>query len=248
MGVTYSVYFLAFSEAGRESGTSGSRIHRFLVSVWNKMSGSTISEDPEYPEFVEHSEWEEGDWPSARARPDSLEALVRATRFSRAELKRIYRSFKAHCPSGLVTEDSFRSIYSQFFPQGAHTHAYVHYLFHNLDQANKGTLSFQDMACGLSILCRGSAEERLRWVFKLYDLNGDGRVSREEMAEVVSAVYGLLGHGPHPPHQYLNTRLDIIFQKMDRNKDGVVTLDEFLESCLEDASITNSLAAFDSII
>lgn len=35
---------------------------------------------------------------------------------------------------------------------------------------------------------------------------------------------------------------------MDRNKDGVVTLDEFLESCLEDASITNSLAAFDSII
>ncbi|CAH1399451.1 unnamed protein product, partial [Nezara viridula] len=65
------------------------------------------------------SEWEEGDWPSARARPDSLEALVRATRFSRAELKRIYRSFKAHCPSGLVTEDSFRSIYSLFFPQGA---------------------------------------------------------------------------------------------------------------------------------
>lgn len=67
---------------------------------------------------VSDSEWEEGDWPSARARPDSLEALVRATRFSRAELKRIYRSFKAHCPSGLVTEDSFRSIYSQFFPQG----------------------------------------------------------------------------------------------------------------------------------
>ncbi|CAH1399450.1 unnamed protein product [Nezara viridula] len=56
------------------------------------------------------SEWEEGDWPSARARPDSLEALVRATRFSRAELKRIYRSFKAHCPSGLVTEDSFRPL------------------------------------------------------------------------------------------------------------------------------------------
>jgi len=51
-------------------------------------------------------------------RPESLKALSRLTRFSESEIKRIYRGFKAECPSGIVQEDTFRDIYAQFFPQG----------------------------------------------------------------------------------------------------------------------------------
>lgn len=53
-----------------------------------------------------------------RYRPDSLSALSRATRFTESEIKRIYRGFKAECPTGVVKEDTFKLIYSQFFPQG----------------------------------------------------------------------------------------------------------------------------------
>lgn len=53
-----------------------------------------------------------------RYRPDSLSALSRSTRFSEAEIKRIYRGFKAECPTGVVKEDTFKIIYSHFFPQG----------------------------------------------------------------------------------------------------------------------------------
>lgn len=62
------------------------------------------------------SEYEEEQTP--RYRPDSLASLCRATRFTEAELKKIYRSFKAECPTGVVREDTFKCIYSQFFPQG----------------------------------------------------------------------------------------------------------------------------------
>lgn len=58
-------------------------------------------------------------------RPSSLAALVRATRFTEAELKRIYRGFKAECPTGLVKEDAFKLIYQQFFPQGGGYHSKV---------------------------------------------------------------------------------------------------------------------------
>lgn len=61
-----------------------------------------------------------------RYRPDSLSALCRATRFSEAEIKRIYRGFKAECPTGVVKEDTFKIIYSQFFPQGG---LYTFFLF-----------------------------------------------------------------------------------------------------------------------
>lgn len=53
-----------------------------------------------------------------RYRPDSLEALCKATRFTQAEIKRIYRGFKAECPTGVIKEETFKMIYAQFFPQG----------------------------------------------------------------------------------------------------------------------------------
>lgn len=63
------------------------------------------------------SEFEDLETP-ARYRPDSLEALCKATRFTEAEIKRIYRGFKAECPTGVVKEETFKTIYAQFFPQG----------------------------------------------------------------------------------------------------------------------------------
>lgn len=34
----------------------------------------------------------------------------------------------------------------------------------------------------------------MSWTFSLYDINGDGRITREEMTDIVTSVYGLLGH------------------------------------------------------
>ncbi|KAF2898535.1 hypothetical protein ILUMI_07640 [Ignelater luminosus] len=67
--------------------------------------------------FALDSELEDLETPP-RYRPDSLEALCRSTRFSEAEIKRIYRGFKAECPTGVVKEETFKMIYAQFFPQG----------------------------------------------------------------------------------------------------------------------------------
>lgn len=34
------------------------------------------------------------------------------------------------------------------------------------------------------------------WTFSLYDINGDGRITREEMTDIVTAIYELMGKGP----------------------------------------------------
>ena len=50
----------------------------------------------------------------------------------------------------------------------------------------------QDFALGLSVLVRGSLEDKLRWTFNLYDLNGDGVISKDEMEDVTASVsYGI---------------------------------------------------------
>ena len=41
----------------------------------------------------------------------------------------------------------------------------------------------------LSMLARGTQEDKIRWMFKLYDLNGDGFISRDEMEDVAQSVW-----------------------------------------------------------
>lgn len=50
--------------------------------------------------------------------PESVQALCRATKFNEDEIKRMYRGFKAQCPTGYIREETFKEIYSQFFPLG----------------------------------------------------------------------------------------------------------------------------------
>lgn len=42
-------------------------------------------------------------------------------------------------------------------------------------------------------MSRGTLDEKLEWTFQLYDVNGDGFISKEEMTEVMTSVYELMG-------------------------------------------------------
>lgn len=66
---------------------------------------------------------------------------------------------------------------------------------------------------GLSVLSRGTLDEKLRFVFNLYDINGDGFITKQEMRDVVTAVYELMGNCAEPNFEesVVNDRVDRIF-------------------------------------
>lgn len=179
-------------------------------------------------------------------RPVALEDLCRQTKFTRQEIRVMYRGFKQECPEGVVQEDAFRDIYSKFFPHG-NVNLYAHYVFKAFDVNCNGAISFRDLLVTLSTLLRGSIYEKLRWTFKLYDINGDGCITRAELGEIVLAVHELIGRKVHQVEEERKARdqLDHVFRKLDINQDGVITLEEFIESCLKDDKIVQSLRVFD---
>ena len=72
---------------------------------------------------------------------------------------------------------------------------------------------FQDFVTGLSILSRGTLEEKLKWTFSLYDINGDGCITKEEMTDIITAIYDLMGKCIEPVDEAtLKERVDHIFQ------------------------------------
>ncbi|KAM6092242.1 A-type potassium channel modulatory protein KCNIP2 isoform 1-T1 [Theristicus caerulescens] len=182
-------------------------------------------------------------------RPEGLEQLQEQTKFTRKELQVLYRGFKNECPSGIVNEENFKQIYSQFFPQGDSS-TYATFLFNAFDTDHDGSVSFEDFVSGLSIILRGTIDDRLNWAFNLYDLNKDGCITKEEMLDIMKSIYDMMGKYTYPAMREEAPRehVENFFQKMDRNKDGVVTIEEFLESCQKDENIMRSMQLFDNVI
>uniref|UniRef100_A0A3P9L0U2 EF-hand domain-containing protein n=1 Tax=Oryzias latipes TaxID=8090 RepID=A0A3P9L0U2_ORYLA len=156
---------------------------------------------------------------------------------------------ESECPSGLVDEETFKSIYSQFFPQGDAT-TYAHFLFNAFDMDRNGSIRFEDFVIGLSVLLRGSVTEKLRWAFNLYDINKDGLVTKEEMLAIMTSIYDMMGRYTLPSVREESPfeHVEKFFQKMDRNRDGVVTIDEFIETCQKDEDIMASMQLFENVI
>uniref|UniRef100_A0A8C2ZSH4 Potassium voltage-gated channel interacting protein 2 n=1 Tax=Cyclopterus lumpus TaxID=8103 RepID=A0A8C2ZSH4_CYCLU len=156
---------------------------------------------------------DEDELSAVRYRPERLDHLEQKTNFSKKELQVLYRGFKNECPSGVVNEETFKSIYSQFFPHGDSS-MYAHFLFEAFDTRNNGSVSF------------------------------------EEMTDIMHSIYDMMGKYTYPcigdnaPMEHV----DNFFQKMDKNNDGVVTIEEFLETCQRDESIMQSMHMFDSVI
>ncbi|XP_077461258.1 A-type potassium channel modulatory protein KCNIP2-like [Stigmatopora argus] len=192
---------------------------------------------------------DDGELSTVRYRPEGLERLVGRTSFSKKELQILYRGFKNECPSGAVNEEMFKNIYSQFFPQGDSS-MYAHFLFEAFDAHHNGSVSFEDFVLSLSIILRGSITDKLNWAFNLYDLNKDGCITREEMTDIMHSIYDMMGKYTYPCMRDSDPKdhVEIFFQKMDKNNDGVVTVEEFLETCQKDENIMRSLQMFDDII
>ncbi|CAB1332824.1 unnamed protein product, partial [Coregonus sp. 'balchen'] len=76
----------------------------------------------------------------------------------------------------------------------------------------------------------GDASTYAHYLFNAFDTTNNGSIKFEEMTEIVRAIYDMMGKYTYPalkgdvPKQHV----DAFFQKMDKNKDGVVTLEEFI--------------------
>ncbi|XP_068709625.1 neuronal calcium sensor 1-like isoform X1 [Montipora capricornis] len=182
-------------------------------------------------------------------RVEGIDELMSNTKFSRQELQRMYRGFKNECPNGTVDKDTFKKIYAQFFPYGDSS-LYANHVFNVFDQDKDGKVSFEDFVTGLSVSLYGSREEKVKWAFQLYDLDGDGCITREELATVVHSVHCMMGLDSVQSaggELTVDEQVERLFALMDKNQDGIISEEEFLEGCEKDESIKQSLAMFDSV-
>ncbi|CAN0474007.1 unnamed protein product, partial [Ectocarpus sp. 12 AP-2014] len=61
-------------------------------------------------------------------------------------------------------------------------------LFAVFDKKSSGEIDYEEFVCGLAVTCRGSWEEKVEFIFNLYDIHGQGAVNRDELAALLNHV------------------------------------------------------------
>lgn len=175
--------------------------------------------------------------------------MKKSTYFDRKELQQWYKGFLRDCPNGQLTKSEFVKIYKQYFPFGDPTD-FSNYSFNAFDSDKNGYIEFNEFIIGLSITSRGTIEEKLVWCFRLYDLDGDGKVSYNEMLAVISSIYKMIGSMVELNEDEATPKLrtDKIFQLMNKKTDEFITMDEFKETSKVDPSIINALNLYDGLV
>uniref|UniRef100_A0A8C4XWT7 EF-hand domain-containing protein n=1 Tax=Gopherus evgoodei TaxID=1825980 RepID=A0A8C4XWT7_9SAUR len=134
------------------------------------------------------------------------------------EIHHWYKKFMTECPSGQLTEHEFK----QFFGlRGLDPVAseYIEQMFRTFDMNKDGYIDFMEYVAALSLVLRGKMEQKLRWYFKLYDVDGNGCIDRHELLNIIKAIRAINGCDHETSAEEFTNR---VFNKIDVNGDGEI--------------------------
>lgn len=98
----------------------------------------------------------------------------------------------------------------------------------------------------MNLVLRGKLEHKLKWTFKVYDKDGNGSIDKAELLEIVESIYNLkkICREERDDRSPLLTPEEVverIFQLVDENGDGQLSLDEFIDGAQKDKWVMKML-------
>ena len=148
------------------------------------------------------------------------------------ELRQLYKNFNSldKDKSGKLEPQEFFDI-----PELANN-PLVKRVIDVLDKNKDGSISFMEFVQGLSSLsATSSSDEKLRFAFQIYDINGDGFISNGELFTVIKMMVG-----SNLNDIQIQQLVDRTIIKADKDLDGRICFEEF-QDVVKDLNVIEKL-------
>ncbi|KAK6316539.1 hypothetical protein J4Q44_G00119390 [Coregonus suidteri] len=154
-----------------------------------------------------------------------------------------YNKFMKESPSGLITLFELKGMLGL---RGMNENAtsYVDQVFFTFDMdggwvgdgctdqdgqdtnlGQDGYIDFVEYIAAISLMLKGEINQKLKWYFKLFDQDGNGKIDKDELETIFTAVQDITRNQDVTPGEIVS----LIFEKVDVNGEGELTLEEFIE-------------------
>lgn len=161
-----------------------------------------------------------------------IENIVQGSNFDRDEVDRLRKRFMKldKDNSGTIEREEFLSL-----PQIA-SNPLATRLIAIFDEDGGGNVDFQEFVSGLSAFSsKGNKEQKLRFAFKVYDIDRDGYISNGELFIVLKMMVG-----SNLKDQQLQQIVDKTIMEADLDGDGKISFEEFTKM-VENTDVSMSM-------
>ncbi|XP_050304598.1 calaxin-like [Anthonomus grandis grandis] len=97
------------------------------------------------------------------------------------------------------------------------------------DKQNCGLITLESWFFGMSLFLKGSISKQIEYCFAVYDLNGDGFITKDEMFQLLRNCL-IKFPQEEDPEESVKDLVDIVIRKLDKDKDGKVSLEDYRET------------------
>ena len=149
--------------------------------------------------------------------------------------------FEVMSDSGSVSRQEFRFVLNDIAQPESEEECYLlnrvsSRMYDAFDVDHDGTVTFAELCSGLAVLCGGSKAEKIESSFALFDVDGDGVISRDELEVYFTSVFSIVSslepsayrnHGATEPAQLAKETAAEVFEAFDVDQNGELSFDEF---------------------
>ncbi|XP_069001732.1 guanylate cyclase activator 1d [Embiotoca jacksoni] len=147
-----------------------------------------------------------------------------------------YNKFMRESPSGLITLFELKAILN-LKGMNENANSYVDQVFFTFDMDGDGYIDFVEYIAAISLMLKGEINQKLKWYFKLFDQDGNGKIDKEELETIFSAIQDITRNRDIDPEEIVA----LIFERIDVKGEGELTLEEFIEGAKDHEDIMDML-------
>ncbi|CAF0855566.1 unnamed protein product, partial [Didymodactylos carnosus] len=169
-----------------------------------------------------------------------IQILISLTPYTREQIQEWHKRFLCDCPNGFRSRKQFIQTYRQLFPKGD-AERFTKHVYRACDLDKSGQVDFREFLIGLGMTsANATPKQKLEWTFKVFDIDGNGYLTRKECCEVIEAIVGLTSNDERV-EELAKQRMMKTFDEIDEKNRGQLTMNQFIRGCEKDPLILNLL-------